>query len=213
MGSIINKMIESGIVQKAMPNPQLPPNPNFGDLGKYAVDKSQNILSNIFSGQGVAYPQTPPQTPPQNVTGFGGLGSLISNFLKQRFGQQSPNNEIGIGDFERDQSKRINSLRNFRPFGLNFSFMNNGLNSNQIMNNPMTPSELTINQINALAPKDRLSRSLNLAGFGQDDITRILANRGFANGGYVNTNLTTTIPPDRGPSSQGIQTLLARRYR
>jgi hypothetical protein len=181
MGSIINKMIESGILQKAMPNPQTqqqvrPLGLLFNPDGSYPTDKPlpqtqlQPRLKNMFSGSGVAYPQTPPQS----GTGFGGLGSLFSNFLKQRFGQQLPNNQI---------------------------------------TNPMKPPELTIDQINSLSTRDRLNRSLNLAGFGADDINRILASRGYADGGYVNTNLTRTIPPVRGPNPQGIQTLLARRYR
>ena len=34
----------------------------------------------------------------------------------------------------------------------------------------------------------------------------------FANGGHVNTHLTTTIPPVRGPNPQGVETLFKRRY-
>ena len=34
----------------------------------------------------------------------------------------------------------------------------------------------------------------------------------FADGGKVNTHLTTTIPPDRGPNPQGVETLFKRRY-
>ena len=43
-------------------------------------------------------------------------------------------------------------------------------------------------------------------------------NYSFANGGYisqgqpVDTNLTRTIPPDRGPNPQGVETLFKRRY-
>lgn len=36
--------------------------------------------------------------------------------------------------------------------------------------------------------------------------------QGLANGGKVNTHLTTTIPPDRGPNPQGVETLFKRRY-
>jgi hypothetical protein len=41
---------------------------------------------------------------------------------------------------------------------------------------------------------------------------------GYARGGYisqgepVNTNLTRTIPPVRGPNPQGVETLFKRRY-
>jgi len=31
-------------------------------------------------------------------------------------------------------------------------------------------------------------------------------------GGYVNTDLTRTIPPVRGPNPQGVETLFKRRY-
>jgi hypothetical protein len=34
---------------------------------------------------------------------------------------------------------------------------------------------------------------------------------GMANGGRVNTNLTKTIPPVKGPNSQGIETLFKKR--
>jgi len=43
-------------------------------------------------------------------------------------------------------------------------------------------------------------------------------NYSFANGGYisqgelVDTDLTRTIPPDRGPNPQGVETLFKRRY-
>jgi len=177
MGSaIVNKMIESGIVQKAMPNPQLQDNPNFEDLGKYAVDKSQNILSNIFSGSGVANPQTQPQPQPQpqqrpnNFFGVAhSMSDFVNNFMRNHFSQpQSPNNQMGNG---------IESLFNRGPFS---------------------------QKSEAFKP---------FGGLGQNDfIKNLLANRGFASGGYVNTNLTTTVPPDRGPNPQGIQTLLERRY-
>jgi len=35
---------------------------------------------------------------------------------------------------------------------------------------------------------------------------------GYSHGGYVNTNLTRTIPPVRGPNPQGVETLFKRRY-
>ena len=175
MGSMINNAIQSGLV-KEVPNPQLPNNPNFGDLGKYAVDKSQNILSNIFSGSGVANPQTQPQPQPQpqqrpnNFFGVAhSMSDFVNNFMRNHFSQpQSPNNQMGNG---------IESLFNRGPFS---------------------------QKPEAFKP---------FGGLGQNDfIKNLLANRGFASGGYVNTNLTTTVPPDRGPNPQGIQTLLERRY-
>ena len=37
-------------------------------------------------------------------------------------------------------------------------------------------------------------------------------NINFAEGGKVDTDLTRTIPPDRGPNPQGVETLFKRRY-
>ena len=89
------------------------------------------------------------------------------------------------------------------------------------MNAPITPtqnttsnlpSDLSIDQIQSLSPRDRIIRALKLAGFSSSDVDSILAKQGFANGGKVNTDLTRTIPPDRGPNPQGVETLFKRRY-
>jgi hypothetical protein len=74
------------------------------------------------------------------------------------------------------------------------------------------PSDLSIDQIQSLSPRDRIIRSLKLAGFSSSDVDSILAKQGFANGGKVNTDLTRTIPPDSGPNPQGVETLFKRRY-
>jgi hypothetical protein len=37
-------------------------------------------------------------------------------------------------------------------------------------------------------------------------------NYSFADGGHVKTHLTTTVPPAKGPMSQGVETLFKRRY-
>ena len=44
---------------------------------------------------------------------------------------------------------------------------------------------------------------------------RILGQQGLANGGRVSMSdggLTTTVPPDKGPDSQGVESLFRRRY-
>jgi hypothetical protein len=74
------------------------------------------------------------------------------------------------------------------------------------------PSDLSIDQIQSLSPRDRIIRALKLAGFSSSDVDSILAKQGFANGGKVNTDLTRTIPPDSGPDPQGVETLFKRRY-
>jgi len=74
------------------------------------------------------------------------------------------------------------------------------------------PSDLSIDQIQSLSPRDRIIRALKLAGFSSSDVDSILAKQGFANGGKVNTDLTRTIPPDSGPNPQGVETLFKRRY-
>ena len=52
-----------------------------------------------------------------------------------------------------------------------------------------------------------IARSLEMAGFTREEIMRILGQQGFANGG-----LTNTIPPVKGPDSQGVESLFRRRY-
>jgi len=139
-----------------------------------------------------------------------------------------PNNKMRIGSFERNQQNLNNRTspfwKNFFGQGNPSTMPNSGTGLFSMFNrfikglnaNPAATSsamtDLTPDQINALSQKDRLNRSLNLAGFGADDINRILASRGYADGGYVNTNLTRTIPPVRGPNPQGVETLFKRRY-
>jgi hypothetical protein len=52
-----------------------------------------------------------------------------------------------------------------------------------------------------------IARSLEMAGFTREEIMRIIGERGYANGG-----LTKTVPPAKGPDSQGVETLFRRRY-
>jgi len=46
-----------------------------------------------------------------------------------------------------------------------------------------------------------------MAGFTREEIMRIISERGYADGG-----LTSTVPPAKGPDSQGVETLFRRRY-
>jgi hypothetical protein len=87
-------------------------------------------------------------------------------------------------------------------------------------------SNLPIDQTAALSSRDKLIKALTLAGFSSSDINTIVLKNGYADGGTigyahggyisqgqpVNTHLTTTIPPVRGPMSQGVETLFKRRY-
>jgi hypothetical protein len=60
-----------------------------------------------------------------------------------------------------------------------------------------------------------IARSLEMAGFTKEEIMRILGQQGLANGGRVSMSdggLTTTVPPDKGPDSQGVESLFRRRY-
>lgn len=151
------------------------PPPSSGGIGSFI----QNLLSAIKK----------PTVTPNNQTGSffdrlrQNIGTNNLDKLPPWLRDRLPN-QIGIGDFERNQQLGLNSL-----------------------------PELSPDQINALAPKDRLTRSLNLAGFNQDELNRILAQRGYASGGYVNTDLTRTIPPISGPNPQGVESLFIKRYR
>jgi hypothetical protein len=60
-----------------------------------------------------------------------------------------------------------------------------------------------------------ITRALEMAGFTKEEIMRILGQQGLANGGRVSMSdggLTTTVPPDKGPDSQGVESLFRRRY-
>jgi hypothetical protein len=71
---------------------------------------------------------------------------------------------------------------------------------------PTTQTETNVNPI---------ERSLEMAGFTKEEIMRIMDERGFSNGGQVSMSeggLTKTVPPVKGPDSQGVETLFRRRY-
>jgi len=60
-----------------------------------------------------------------------------------------------------------------------------------------------------------IAKALEMAGFTREEIMRILGQQGFADGGRVSMSdggLTTTVPPDKGPDSQGVESLFRRRY-
>jgi hypothetical protein len=60
-----------------------------------------------------------------------------------------------------------------------------------------------------------IARSLEMAGFTKEEIMRILGQQGLANGGRVSMSeggLTKTVPPAKGPDSQGVESLFRRRY-
>jgi hypothetical protein len=74
---------------------------------------------------------------------------------------------------------------------------------------PVLQSTQTETNVNPIA------RSLEMAGFTKEEIMRILGQQGLANGGRVSMSdggLTTTVPPDKGPDSQGVESLFRRRY-
>jgi len=64
----------------------------------------------------------------------------------------------------------------------------------------MSPTQTETN-INPIA------KSLEMAGFTKEEIMRIMGERGYAYGG-----LTKTVPPAKGPDSQGVESLFRRRY-
>lgn len=69
---------------------------------------------------------------------------------------------------------------------------------------PVLPSTSTP-QVDVSA--NPIARALEMAGFTREEIMRILGQQGFADGG-----LTNTIPPAKGPDSQGVESLFRRRY-
>ena len=83
-----------------------------------------------------------------------------------------------------------------------------------------TPWENSVKQnitqpVEVVPPADnRLTRPLGMAGFGGSEIVDILKRLGytFADGGSVETGLTKTVPPVKGPDSQGVESLFTRRY-
>ena len=85
------------------------------------------------------------------------------------------------------------------------------------MTTPMaTPMTTPTTEI--IPPADnKLTRPLGMAGFGGSEIVDILKRLGytFADGGRVSMSeggLTKTVPPAKGPDSQGVESLFRRRY-
>jgi hypothetical protein len=74
---------------------------------------------------------------------------------------------------------------------------------------PVLPSTSTP-QVDVSA--NPVARALEMAGFTKEEIMRILGQQGLAEGGSVETGLTTTVPPAKGPDSQGVESLFRRRY-
>ena len=78
------------------------------------------------------------------------------------------------------------------------------------------PSQLQQSQTSQIdISTNPIARALEMAGFTKEEIMRILGQQGFANGGRVSMSdggLTTTVPPDKGPDSQGVESLFRRRY-
>ena len=70
-----------------------------------------------------------------------------------------------------------------------------------MMSSPSTQTSQTDVSTNPIA------KALEMAGFTREEIMRIISERGYANGG-----LTKTVPPAKGPDSQGVETLFRRRY-
>ena len=86
-----------------------------------------------------------------------------------------------------------------------------------------TPWENSVKQniaqpVEVVPPADnKLTRPLGMAGFGGSEIVDILKRLGytFADGGRVSMSeggLTKTVPPAKGPDSQGVESLFRRRY-
>jgi hypothetical protein len=71
----------------------------------------------------------------------------------------------------------------------------------------------TIPQVNVST--NPIAKALEMAGFTKEEIMKILGQQGLANGGRVSMSdggLTTTVPPAKGPDSQGVESLFRRSY-
>jgi hypothetical protein len=81
-----------------------------------------------------------------------------------------------------------------------------------------TPTTTSIPTTEIIPPVDnKLTKPLGMAGFGGSEIVDILKRLGytFADGGRVSMSeggLTKTVPPAKGPDSQGVESLFRRRY-
>jgi hypothetical protein len=86
------------------------------------------------------------------------------------------------------------------------------------MATPMATPTTSIPTTEIIPPADnKLTRPLGMAGFGGSEIVDILKRLGytFADGGRVSMSeggLTKTVPPAKGPDSQGVESLFRRRY-
>jgi hypothetical protein len=92
-------------------------------------------------------------------------------------------------------------------FGLQSAYI--GLSPTSV--EPIMPPTQTETKINT----NPIAKALEMAGFTKEEIMRILGQQGLAYGGRVSMSdggLTTTVPPAKGPDSQGVESLFRRRY-
>jgi len=144
-----------------------------------------------------------------NAVYYGPKNNTIANWL----GESPDNPNKGIFQVAPTGKVLKPEYQNGIPLGLPMDsyFMDAPITPTQNTTSNL-PSDLSIDQIQSLSPRDRIIRALKLAGFSSSDVDSILAKQGYANGGQVNTHLTTTVPPVKGPMSQGVETLFKRRY-
>lgn len=90
-----------------------------------------------------------------------------------------------------------------------------------VVTGAVTPNVIPTTPTEVIPPANiSLTQPLGRAGFFNNEIVDILKRLGysFARGGYVskgepvNTDLTRTIPPVRGPNPQGVESLFKKRY-
>ena len=174
---------------------------------------SAPLMNNLASGLAIQLDR--PVQPGDPVGSYydDGKGPLTPGFLNDSYGPV--NSLTGLRPVAPTGKVLKPEYQNGIPIGLvmpqDFYYMDAPITPTQNTTSNL-PSDLSIDQIQSLSPRDRIIRALKLAGFSSSDVDSILAKQGFANGGKVNTDLTRTIPPDRGPNPQGVETLFKRRY-
>jgi len=117
-------------------------------------------------------------------------------------------NATGSIDYNRSKTRQDYNVPYFDQYG-NKVFEDKGSMNNIYK----SPADIRLG-LNYQTPQTNANISINPRS--RDLMARY--NYSFANGGYisqgelVDTDLTRTIPPDRGPNPQGVETLFKRRY-
>jgi hypothetical protein len=174
---------------------------NIGPKGAY-VGYTRNFANGGVAGLAIKLNRPVQSGDPLGSYYDDGKGPLTPGFLNDSYG---PVNSItGLRPVERKMGLFTN------PDG---SYPSENISPNSPRIGPIEltgvlPSQLQQSQTSQIdISTNPIAKALEMAGFTKEEIMRIISERGYADGG-----LTKTVPPVKGPDSQGVETLFKRRY-